>query len=109
MHPLEVVVDIPATVAVVAAMAMSLTASWFAWRFSKTVGGEMGAAFKWVMVGVIVFAVTRLDDVLKVSGTFAKMGVDYKRVLWTPHSIIVFLSWALITVGFYKMYKTFAV
>jgi hypothetical protein len=109
MSQVEVVVDIPATIAVVAALGTSLTASWFAWKFSKTVGGEMGAAFKWVMVGVIIFAVTRLDDVLKVSGTFAKMGVDYKRVMWTPHSITVFLAWTLITWGFYKMYRAFTV
>jgi hypothetical protein len=109
MSQVEVVVDIPATVAVFAAMGTSLTASWFAWRFSQTVGGEMGAAFKWVMLGVVIFALTRVDDVLKVSGTFAKMGIDYKRVMWTPHSVIVFLSWTLITWGFYKMYKAFAV
>jgi hypothetical protein len=109
MHPVEVVVDIPATVAVVAAMLTALTASWFAWRFSKTIGGEMGAAFKWVMVGVIVFALTRVDDVLKVSGTFAKMGIDYKRVMWLPHSLTVLLAWALISFGFYKMYRAFSV
>ncbi len=109
MNQVEVVVDIPATIAVFGAMGTALTASWFAWRFSKTVGGEMGAAFQWVMVGVIVFAFTRIDDALKVSGTFAKMGIDYKRVMWLPHSLVVFLSWTLITIGFYKMYKTFAV
>jgi uncharacterized membrane protein len=109
MHPVEVVVDIPATVAVVLAMFAALSASWFAWRFSTTVGGEMGSAFKWVMVGVLVFAVTRVDDVLKVSGTFAKMGIDYKRVMWLPHSVTVLIAWTLISIGFYKMYKAFAV
>ena len=109
MHPLEVVVDIPATVAVVAAMVTSLTASWFAWKFSRTVGGEMGAAFKWVMIGVIIFAFTRLDDVLKVSGTYAKLNIDYKHVMWLPHSIVVLVCWGFITWGFYKMYRTFAV
>jgi hypothetical protein len=109
MHPVEVVVDIPATIAVVAALVTSLTASWYAWKFSRTVGGEMGAAFKWVMVGVIVFAFTRLDDVLKVSGSWAKMGIDYKRTMWLPHSVIVLVSWALITWGFYKMYRAFTV
>ena len=109
MHPIEVVVDIPSTIAVVAALVAALVALYFAWKFSKTVGGDMGAAFKFVMVGVAVFAVTRIDDVMKVSGSYAKMGIDYKRVLWTPHSLVVFLSWALITWGFYKMYKAFTV
>jgi hypothetical protein len=109
MHPIEVVVDIPATVAVVAAMVTALTASWYAWRFSRTVGGEMGAGFKWVMFGVLVFALTRVDDVLKVSGTFAKMGIDYKRVMWLPHSLAVLVAWALISFGFYKMYRAFSV
>jgi hypothetical protein len=109
MSQVEVVVDIPATVAVFGAMGASLTASWFAWKFSKTVGGEMGAAFKWVMAGVIIFALTRVDDVLKVSGTFAKMGIDYKRVMWLPHSVVVLVSWGLITWGFHKMYKAFSV
>jgi hypothetical protein len=109
MSQVEVVVDIPATVAVLAATGTALTASWFAWKFSRTVGGEMGAAFKWVMMGVLIFTVTRIDDVFKVSGSYAKMGIDYKRVLWTPHSLVVFLSWALITWGFYKMYKAFTV
>src|SRR4051812_39728028 len=108
MNQVEVVVDIPATVAVFGAMGASITASWFAWKFSKTVGGEMGAAFKWVMLGVIIFAVSRIDDVLKVSGTFAKMGIDYKRVMWLPHSLTVLVAWALISIGFYKMHKTFA-
>jgi hypothetical protein len=109
MHPVEVVVDIPATIAVVAAMGTALTASWYAWKFSRTVGGEMGAAFKWVMVGVIIFAFTRVDDVLKVSGSWAKMGIDYKRVMWLPHSLTVLVSWGFITWGFYKMYRAFTV
>jgi hypothetical protein len=109
MSQVEVVVDIPATVAVFAALGTSLTASWYAWRFSKTVGGEMGAAFKWVMVGVVIFALTRIDDALKVSGSFAKMGIDYKRVMWLPHSLTVLVAWGLISWGFYKMHKAFAV
>src|SRR5437899_10578691 len=109
MHPVEVVVDVPATIAVVAAMITALTASWFSWKFSKTVGGEMGAAFKWVMVGVIAFAFTRIDDVFKISGQYAKWGIDYKRVLWLPHSLAVLVSWAFISCGFYKMYKAFTV
>lgn len=109
MHPIEVVVDIPSAVAVVAALLASLAASWFAWKFSKTVGGEMGAAFKWVMVGVIVFAVSRVDDTLKVTGVIARMGIDYKRVMWLPHSLAVLVAWALITIGFYRMNRTFSV
>jgi hypothetical protein len=106
---IEVVVDIPSTIAVTAALLASLTASYYAWKFSKTVGGEMGAAFKWVMWGVLVFAVTRADDVVKVSGGFAKMGIDYKRVMWVPHSLTVLVAWALITYGFYRMTKAFTV
>lgn len=109
MHPLEVVVDIPSTVAVVAAFLASAVAFYFAWKFSKTVGGDMGAAFKFVMVGVAVFAITRIDDVFKVSGAYAKMGVDYKRVMWVPHSVIVLIAWGLIAYGFYRMAKAFTV
>src|SRR4051812_44756588 len=109
MHPIEVVVDIPSTVAVGAALAVSLVALYFAWKFSKTVGGDMGAAFKWVMAGVAVFAITRIDDVVKVSGAYAKMGVDYKRVMWVPHSVIVLVAWGLIAYGFYRMAKAFTV
>jgi hypothetical protein len=59
--------------------------------------------------GGIVFAVTRIDDVLKVSGAWAKWGVDYKRTLWIPHSGVVFVAWALIGYGFYRMSKAFSV
>jgi hypothetical protein len=92
MHPIEVVVDIPSTIAVAAALATSLVALYFAWKFSKTVGGDMGAAFKFVMAGVAIFALTRIDDVIKVSGAYAKMGVDYKRVMWIPHSLVVLVA-----------------
>ncbi|HEY2748721.1 MAG TPA: hypothetical protein VGL86_29075 [Polyangia bacterium] len=109
MHPIEVVVDIPSTIAVVAALLSALIALYFAWKFSKTVGGDMGAAFKWVMVGVGIFAITRIDDVFKVSGTYAKMGVDYKRVMWVPHSVIILIAWGLIAYGFYRMAKAFTV
>ena len=109
MHPIEVVVDIPSTIAVIAALAASLVALFVAWKFSKTVGGDMGAAFKWVMVGVAIFAVTRVDDVLKVSGTYAKMGIDYKHVLWIPHSVVILVAWGLIAYGFYRMAKAFTV
>ncbi len=105
--PLEVVVDIPSTVAVTAAFAVCLAASWFAYKFARTIGGEVGAAFKWVMAGVLVFAVTRADDVLKVSGTFARLGVDYKRALWLPHSLTVAVAWILIAVGFARMRRAF--
>jgi hypothetical protein len=109
MHPIEVVVDIPSTIAVAAALATSLVALFFAWKFSKTVGGDMGAAFKFVMAGVAIFAITRIDDVIKVSGAYAKMGVDYKRVMWIPHSAIVLVAWGLIAYGFYRMAKAFTV
>ena len=109
MHPVEVVVDIPSTIAVVAALVMALLAFYFAWRFSKTVGGDMGNAFKFVMGGVGVFALTRIDDVMKVSGAYAKMGIDYKRVLWVPHSLVILVAWGLIAYGFYRMAKAFTV
>jgi hypothetical protein len=102
-------IDWQSAIAVIAALLVSLTASWYAWRFSKTVGGDMGAAFKWVMVGVLIFAVTRADDVLKVTGSFERMGIDYKKVMWLPHSLAVLVAWALITVGFYRMNKAFSV
>jgi hypothetical protein len=109
MHPIEVVVDIPSTIAVAAALLTSLVALYFAWKFSKTVGGDMGAAFKYVMAGVGIFAVTRIDDVVKVSGAYAKFGIDYKRVMWVPHSVIVLVAWGLIAYGFYRMAKAFTV
>jgi hypothetical protein len=102
------VVDWQSAIAVIAALLTSLTASWYAWRFSKTVGGDMGAAFKWVMIGVLIFAVTRADDTLKVTGVFDHMGIDYKKVMWLPHSLAVLVAWALITVGFYRMNKAFS-
>jgi hypothetical protein len=107
-HPIEVVVDIPSTMAVAAALATCLGASWLAWRFSRTVGGELGGAFKWVMSGVLIFAVTRVDDLLKVSGVFARMGIDYKRVVWLPHSLTVALAWILIAIGFQRMTRAFS-
>ena len=109
MHPIEVVVDIPSAIAVAAALLSSLLALYFAWRFSKTVGGEMGAAFKFVMIGVGIFAATRVDDMLKVTGVYARMSVDYKHALWLPHSLVVLLAWGLIAFGFYRMGKAFSV
>ena len=109
MHPIEVVVDIPSTIAVGAALAVTLLACYFAWKFSKTVGGDMGAAFKFVMAGVAIFAITRVDDVIKVSGAYAKWGIDYKRVMWVPHSVVVLVAWGLIAYGFYRMAKAFSV
>jgi hypothetical protein len=109
MHPIEVVVDIPSTIAVAAALAVTLVALYFAWKFSKTVGGDMGAAFKFVMGGVSIFALTRVDDVIKVSGAYAKLGVDYKRVMWIPHSAVILVAWGLIAYGFYRMAKAFSV
>jgi len=109
MHPIDIVVDIPSTISVVAALVAALVALFFAWKFSKTVGGDMGAGFKFVMVGVAIFAVTRIDDVMKVSGTYAKMGIDYKRVLWVPHSLVILVAWGLIAYGFYRMAKAFTV
>jgi hypothetical protein len=94
-----VVVDIPSTVMVVLAFAATLAGVWFAIRFARTAGGELGAAFKFVNIGVFIFAVTRIDDILKVSGTYAKWGIDYKRVLWVPHSAVLLVAWCLIAFG----------
>ena len=106
---IDIVVDVPSTVMVVFALLASLAAIVFALRFARTTGGELGAAFRFVNIGVLVFAVTRVDDVLKVSGAWAKWGVDYKRTLWIPHSGVVFVAWALIGYGFYRMSKAFSV
>ena len=105
----DVVVDIPSTVMVVLAFLATLAGVWFAIRFSRTAGGELGAAFRFVNIGVFIFAISRIDDVLKVSGTWAKMGIDYKRVLWVPHSAVLLVAWCLIAYGFYRMSKAFSV
>ena len=109
MHPVEVVVDIPSTIMVGIALLCTLTACWFAIKFSKSIGGELGAAFKFVVAGFLIFAVTRIDDIIKISGTYAKMGIDYKRVMWVPHSAVVLVAWGLIAYGFYRMAKAFTV
>ena len=107
--PIEVVVDIPSTIMVTIALIFTLTACLFAVRFSRSIGGELGGAFKFVVAGFVVFAFTRIDDMLKVSGTWAKAGIDYKRVLWVPHSAVVVVAWGLITYGCYRMWRTFQV
>ncbi|HEY2743611.1 MAG TPA: hypothetical protein VGL86_03270 [Polyangia bacterium] len=99
--------DLISTIAVVSALAVCLAASWYAWSFARTVGGALGGAFRWVMAGVLVFAATRVDDVLKVSGTFARLGIDYRHVMWLPHSIAVAAGWILIAFGFYRMARAF--
>jgi hypothetical protein len=109
MEQLNIVVDIPSTIAVALAFAATLISLWYAWRFSRTVGGELGGAFKFVMIGIAVFSITRVDDVVKVSGTYAKMGIDYSHVLWAPHHITVLVGWGLIAYGFYRMAKAFTV
>ena len=107
--PIEVVVDVPSTIMVAVALVCTLAACFFAVRFSRSIGGELGGAFKFVVAGFIVFAVTRVDDMLKVSGTWAKAGIDYKHALWVPHSAVVVIAWALITYGCYRMWRTFQV
>ena len=37
---------------------------------------KLGSAFRFVTIGVCIFALSRIDDVLKVSGTWAKMGIE---------------------------------
>ena len=75
-----------------------------AWR-------KLGSAFRFVTIGVCIFALSRIDDVLKVSGTWAKMGIDYQArpVLWVPHSAVLLVAWCLIAYGFYRMSKAFSV
>ncbi len=106
---LDVVVDVPSTLMVIAAFAATLAGVWFALSFARKSGGELGSAFKFVSAGVLVFALTRIDDVLKVSGTYAKLGVDYKRMLWLPHAAVVLVAWTLIAFGFRRMAKAFTV
>jgi hypothetical protein len=105
---MEAGLDVPSLLAVLGALALALAACWFAWRFARVTGGELGAAFRWVNIGVLLFAVTRADDALKTSGVFALMHVDYQRALWLPHHLVVFASWVLITIGFRRMAKVFA-
>ena len=105
----DVVVDIPSTIMVVLALGATVAGVWFAIRFSRTAGGELGAAFKFVNIGVLIFAISRIDDVLKVSGSYAKWGIDYKRTLWIPHSSVILVAWGLIAYGFYRMSKAFSV
>jgi hypothetical protein len=102
-------VDIPTALAVVSTMITALVASGFAWRFSKRIGGEMGAAFRFVVFGVIVFAFTRIDDAMKTTGLVESMGLDYKSTFWIPHHLFVLIGWSFITIGFYKMTKAFTV
>jgi hypothetical protein len=107
--PIEVVVDIPSTIMVAVSLIFSLTACFFAVRFSRSIGGELGGAFKFVVAGFMIFAISRVDDMLKTSGTWAKAGIDYKHVLWVPHYAVVGVSWALITYGCYRMWRAFQV
>jgi hypothetical protein len=100
-------IDWPTTIFVAMAFITSVTATFFSWKFARTVGGDMGAAFRWVQVGVILFAITRADDFMKVSSIFTQLGVDYGNVL-LPHHILTLISWVLIGIGFYKMDKAFA-
>jgi len=58
---------------------------------------------------VAVFAITRVDDLIKVLGIFAKMGIDYKRVMWLPHSLVVLVAWGFIAFGFSRMARAFTV
>jgi hypothetical protein len=104
---IDVVVDVPSTVMVLLALVATLIAVGYAIQFSRSIGGELGAAFKYVNIGLIIFAVTRIDDVLKVSGLWAKWGIDYKRTLWIPHSSVVLVSFLIIAFGFARMAKTF--
>ena len=102
-------IDIPTTALVVLGMVAALAAVVFARSFSNAIGGELGGAFRWVMIGTVIFALTRVDDLLKVTGVYVRMGLDYQRVLWVPHSAVVVVAWGLITYGCYRMWRTFQV
>jgi hypothetical protein len=106
---IDVVVDIPSTIMVVGALVATLVAVYFARQFSRTIGGDLGAGFKFVDIGLLIFAVTRVDDVLKISGMWAKWGIDYKRTLWLPHSLIILVAFVVIAFGFYRMTRAFKV
>lgn len=106
MPPQEIMVDIPSTIANSAGAVAALAASYFAWKFSRRVGGEMGWAFKFVVFGVLVFTITRVDDAIKTVGIYERAGLDYK-MLWLPHHVLVLTGWAFISIGLYKMYRTF--
>jgi hypothetical protein len=108
-HAVQHAVEVPAAVAVVLTMITALVASAFAWRFSRRIGGEMGAAFRFVVFGVIVFALTRIEDAFKTTGLVESMGLDYKATFWIPHHLFVLVGWSFITIGFYKMTKAFSV
>jgi hypothetical protein len=101
-------IDWPTTIFVTFALITAGAATYCAWKFARTVGGDMGAAFRWVQIGVIVFAVSRADDFFKVSSLYTQLGVDYDKVMMLPHHIFTFAAWVLIAIGFYKMDKAFA-
>jgi hypothetical protein len=101
-------IDLGSTIAVVGALVASLAASWYAWRFARTVGGELGAAFKWVMIGILLFAVTRVDDLMKTTGGWTALGIDYGKVILLPHSVLVVVAWLIIAFGLSRMAKAFS-
>jgi hypothetical protein len=100
--------DIPSLLAVLGALLLCLTACFYAWRFARLTGGELGAAFRWVNAGVLLFASTRLDDAVKMSGLYTLAHIDYQRMIWLPHHLFVFVSWVLITIGFARMARVFS-
>lgn len=100
-------IDVPTTILVLLGMLTALAAVAFGWSFSRAIGGELGGAFKWVLIGTSLFALTRVDDLMKVSGLFTRMHVDYQKVMWAPHHLGVFIGWGLIAFGFWRMARTF--
>jgi hypothetical protein len=108
MNETVVHIDIGSTIAVGGALIACLIASWFAWRFSRTVGGDLGAGFKWVLIGVLLFALTRVDDLIKTTGGWTELGVDYTKVVLLPHSVLVVVAWLIIAFGFSRMARAFS-
>ena len=102
-------IDVPTAIFVLLGMLASLTAVFFGLSFARAVGGELGGAFRFVMIGTVVFALTRVDDLMKTTGMFVRMHVNYEKVMWLPHHLGVFAAWLLIAFGFYRMAKTFRV
>jgi hypothetical protein len=104
---MEAGVDVGSTIMVALTLASALTAVLFAVQFARAIGGELGAAFRWVVIGTIIFMITRADDLVKMTGGFARMGIDYARQMWLPHSLLVAIAWVAIAYGFSRMWKAF--
>src|SRR5437879_2632711 len=66
----DVVVDIPSTALVILALAATMAAVWFSIRFARTARGELGAAFRFVNIGVWIFAGARAFPLARASSRY---------------------------------------